>query len=327
MELTSLAEQSNESLFLKVKDLQGSEREITAELIRYLHEIEGRKSYLQAGYSSLFMYCHHELGYSEGAAFRRSEAAKALSNCPEIYEQLKSGAVTLCAISLVSKVLTPENKLEVFAQVSGKTKLQVQEVAARLGAVKPTRKKSIVVHKVLVPETPILEAMIFDSKQPGTVPSPTKHEVTYSVSVELTQEEMKLYQEAKELVGPCSAKDVILRTLREFVSRRKKKAKPIKIVKRTSTGEVKAPKVRSRFIPIEVKREVRDQCGGQCTFVGINGNRCPARQGLQFDHVRPFALGGGNDAGNLRLMCPAHNRLLAEQVFPGRVPSRTAARR
>ena len=322
MELTSLAEQSNESLFLKVKDLQGSEREITAELIRYLHEIEERKSYLQAGYPSLFMYCNKELGYSEGAAFRRSEAAKALSSCPEIYEQLKSGAVTLCAISLVSKVLTPENKLEVLAQISGKTKLQVQEVAARLGAVKPTRKKSIVVHKVLVPEAPI-----FDSKQPGTPPSPAKHEVTYSVSVELSQEEMKLYQEAKELVGPCSAKDVILRTLREFVSRRKRKVKPIKIVKPTSTGEVKTPKVRSRFIPIEVKREVREQCGGQCTFVGINGNRCPARQGLQFDHVRPFALGGGNDAENLRLMCPAHNRLLAEQVFPGRVPSRIAARR
>ena len=322
MELTSLAGESNESLFSKVKDLRGAEREITAELIRYLHEIEERKSYLQAGYPSLFMYCHQGLGYSEGAAFRRSEAAKALSNCPEIYEQLKSGAVTLCAISLVSKVLTPENKLEVLAQISGKTKLQVQEVAARLGAVKPARKKSIVVHKVLVPEAPI-----FDSNLPGTTPNPTKHEVTYSVSVELTQEEMKLYQEAKELVGPCSAKDVILRTLREFVSRRRKKVKPIKMVKPTSTGEVKAPKVRSRFIPIEVKREVRDQCGGQCTFVGINGNRCPARQGLQFDHVRPFALGGGNDAGNLRLMCPAHNRLLAEQVFPGRVPSRTAARR
>ena len=322
MELTSLAEQSNESLFLKVKDLQGSEREITAELIRYLHEIEERKSYLQAGYPSLFMYCHQGLGYSEGAAFRRSEAAKALSTCPEIYQQLKSGAVTLCAISLVSKVLTAENKLEVLAQVSGKTKLQVQEVAARLGAVKTTRKKSIVVHKVLVPEAPI-----FDSNQPGTLSVPIKHEVTYSVSVELTQEEMKLYQEAKELVGPSSPKDVILRTLREFVSRRKKKVKPTKIVKRTSTGEVKAPKVRSRFVPIEAKREVRDRCGGQCTFIGTNGKRCPARHGLQFDHVQPFALGGGNDSGNLRLMCPAHNRMLAEQVVPGRVPSRIAARR
>ena len=99
------------------------------------------------------------------------------------------------------------------------------------------------------------------------------------------------------------------------------------MVKPTSTGEVKAPKVRSRFIPIEVKREVRDKCGGQCAFIGTNGKRCPARHGLQFDHVQPFALGGGNDAENLRLMCPAHNRLLAEQVFPGRVPSRIAARR
>ena len=322
MQLTSLTEQSNENLFSKVKDLRGAEREITAELILYLNEIEQRRGYLEVGYPSLFMYCTKELGYSEGAAYRRSETAKALSTCPEIYQQLKSGAVTLCAISLISKVLTPENKLDVLAQVSGKTKLEVEAIAARLGAVKPARKKSIVVHKVAVPEAPI-----FQSTQPITPPSPTKYEVTYSVSVELSQDEMKLYQEAKELVGPCSAKEVILRTLREFVSRRKKQVKPNKIVKRTSTGEVKAPKVRSRFIPIEVKREVRDNCGGQCSFVGTNGTRCPARHGLQFDHVQPFALGGGNDAGNLRLLCPAHNRLLAEQVFPGRVPSRNAARR
>ncbi len=37
--------------------------------------------------------------------------------------------------------------------------------------------------------------------------------------------------------------------------------------------------------------------------------------GLQIEHCRPFALGGGNDEGNLCLLCRSHNLLRAEQVF------------
>jgi len=85
---------------------------------------------------------------------------------------------------------------------------------------------------------------------------------------------------------------------------------------------------RRRHIPRETQREVVARDGEQCTYVDADGNRCPARGFLELDHVEPRALGGGDDAGNLRLRCRAHNYRHAEQVF-GReyVAQRVHARR
>ena len=38
-------------------------------------------------------------------------------------------------------------------------------------------------------------------------------------------------------------------------------------------------------------------------------------RGLQFDHIKPFALGGETTQSNLRLLCANHNRYLAEKEF------------
>ena len=64
-----------------------------------------------------------------------------------------------------------------------------------------------------------------------------------------------------------------------------------------------------------VRREVWARDGEQCTYVDAEGNRCPARGFLELDHIEAKALGGGDDAANIRLRCRAHNHLHAEQVF------------
>jgi hypothetical protein len=45
------------------------------------------------------------------------------------------------------------------------------------------------------------------------------------------------------------------------------------------------------------------------------GGRCPSRANLELDHIVSRALGGGDEATNLRVRCRAHNRLHAEEVF------------
>jgi len=55
--------------------------------------------------------------------------------------------------------------------------------------------------------------------------------------------------------------------------------------------------------------------GLQCSFVSDDGARCPARTFLELDHRHPRALGGTGDATNVRVLCRAHNRHAAEQVF------------
>jgi 5-methylcytosine-specific restriction endonuclease McrA len=71
----------------------------------------------------------------------------------------------------------------------------------------------------------------------------------------------------------------------------------------------------TRHIPASVRDNVYTRDGGCCTFVSPSGVRCNSTRNLQIDHVKPFALGGGNDAPNLRLLCAKHNLLRAKYTF------------
>jgi len=75
------------------------------------------------------------------------------------------------------------------------------------------------------------------------------------------------------------------------------------------------PCKQSRYIPAAVQREVKARDGDQCTFCSPDGQRCSEKYRLEIDHIRPYALGGTNEAENLRLVCRAHNSLYAERVF------------
>lgn len=76
-----------------------------------------------------------------------------------------------------------------------------------------------------------------------------------------------------------------------------------------------APKKHTRYIPASVKREVKTVDGSRCAYVSRSGVRCNQRHHLEFDHIRPWAKGGGSHASNLRLLCRAHNRWLGRMAF------------
>ncbi|MCA9726388.1 MAG: HNH endonuclease [Candidatus Eisenbacteria bacterium] len=67
-------------------------------------------------------------------------------------------------------------------------------------------------------------------------------------------------------------------------------------------------------VPLRVRDQVFVRDGFQCTFVGPEG-RCPERRGLEIDHRDPVARGGTDDPANLRVLCRAHNQLMAERAF------------
>ena len=70
-----------------------------------------------------------------------------------------------------------------------------------------------------------------------------------------------------------------------------------------------------RHIPAHVKREVWVRDGGQCTFVSDAGNRCCARELLEFDHIEEVARGGKATVAGMRLRCRTHNQFEAERTF------------
>jgi len=80
---------SDDDLVVAVKSLARCEREATASLIAYLAELDGRRLYLAAGFSSLF-YCCEVLRLSEPAAYNRIEAARTAKRFPVILRMLGS---------------------------------------------------------------------------------------------------------------------------------------------------------------------------------------------------------------------------------------------
>ncbi len=69
------------------------------------------------------------------------------------------------------------------------------------------------------------------------------------------------------------------------------------------------PRASGRAIPAAVKRQVWQRDGGRCSYLDRRtGRRCNSRHLIEIDHILPYALGGGADPGNLRLVCHAHHR-------------------
>ena len=112
---------SDDQLVEKIKGLRGREQKVLALLLGYLHELDKRKLYRELGYPSLFAFCTRALGYSEGAAYRRIAAARALRVCPELAAEVESGSLSLCNAAELSRVVTEQNKAELLAMGSGKS--------------------------------------------------------------------------------------------------------------------------------------------------------------------------------------------------------------
>ena len=61
----------------------------------------------------------------------------------------------------------------------------------------------------------------------------------------------------------------------------------------------------SRYVPAEVRREIRRRSGGWCSV-----STCDCRIFLQGVHDEPHWKGGSREAGNLDPMCGMHHTLL-----------------
>jgi hypothetical protein len=53
----------------------------------------------------------------------------------------------------------------------------------------------------------------------------------------------------------------------------------------------------------------------RCTYTTESGQRCPARDRIQYDHIEPVARGGEATVENIRLRCATHDQYEAERTF------------
>jgi hypothetical protein len=320
MSLPDVSSLSNLELKTRFEALRRKESEVIADLVLYLSELDARGYYRDLGYGSLFSYLTQGLHYSEGAAQRRIQAARCLRGHPEVYYKLREGVLNLCTLSEIAKV-------EAFAQAKlledaqGKSKREVERLVAGVLPPEAPKKEAVRVHRVVLQAPapmPLFSAPASPppvAENPRSAPSQSdgqRGEERYTITLEVDKEFMKLLNEAKALGGGFKNAEVLRRALTSYVAKKTPKAKA---PQKKSTSATTAPIPAKRYIPKSVRDAVYIRDGGRCTFVGVSGIRCSETSGLQIEHCQPFALGGGNDKGNLCLLCRSHNILRAEQVF------------
>ena len=130
--LASLNQLSDGDLVARVKALVARERDLTAEIVAHLAELDTRDVHLREGYPSLFVYCRDALGLSEWEAYNRIDVARTARRFPIILQMLADGSLHLTAARLLARHLTASNHVAVLQLARGKTKLEVEEIVARL---------------------------------------------------------------------------------------------------------------------------------------------------------------------------------------------------
>ena len=82
-------------LLARTRQLVERERHLHVEIVDHLREIEDRDLHLARGFSTLFDYAVNELGYSNGAAWRRTLAMRLCRRMPDVRERLRTGSLTM----------------------------------------------------------------------------------------------------------------------------------------------------------------------------------------------------------------------------------------
>lgn len=127
-----LSQLSDTELASELRRLVVCERRATAALIASLAEFDARRLYLAAGFSSLFTYCTQHLRLSEGAAYRRIEAARTCRRFPVALGMLADGALTLTTLTILAPCLTAANHVDVLARAVHKSRRRIEIIAAEL---------------------------------------------------------------------------------------------------------------------------------------------------------------------------------------------------
>jgi hypothetical protein len=137
LEVQTLRKLSHDSLMFSTKTLVQKETEITLMVLHHINEIERRRLHIERGFSSLHEFCVKYLGYSDGSAARRIQAARLLRELPELETQIEKGAISLSVaaqaqrffyseLKIQNKVYFKEQKNEILQNLENKSFREVE---------------------------------------------------------------------------------------------------------------------------------------------------------------------------------------------------------
>lgn len=278
----------------RMKTLAQKERDLLHEVLLTIKEIDSRRTFLELGFGSLFDYLVKGIGYSEGSAQRRIDAARMMRELPEIAEKIQTGELKLNQISLIQKAsrevfknqsitVTTEEKLQVINDLCGKNHAESQQQVAAFF------------------DLPVLQS------------THQKTQADESVRVEFTlsKESYAKIKQAQALLSHVVPSTDMGRFV-EFLSEKviKQKTGSLSSEKKKANLHATATVAVNRSKPSlkDVKRIRIEQ--GCCQFVDpVTGRRCENTWRLEVDHKHSQWAAGGHEIDNLQLLCAGHNKL------------------
>jgi len=293
--LANASRLSDQDLLTRLQLLAGKEREATVELVAHLAALDSRPAaYAAQGYGSLFSYCTQALRLSEDAACNRIEAARACRRFPSILDLLASGEVSLTAVRLLGRHLTPANHKAVLARANGRSRQQIEVLVAEL-APRPDVPSSVrSLPALTAPPLPTATARLDGggSTEPtaaaGPSPAPfvpaprpviqptapQRYRVQFTIGQE-THDKLRRVQALlrREIPSgdPGEIFDRALTLLLEKVEKKKLGAATRPRSRRLIRPGTDGSTSPSRDIPREVKRVVWRRDAGQCAYVASGG--------------------------------------------------------
>jgi hypothetical protein len=322
-----------------------------ADFLVALADFDERRLWLKLGHSSLFIFLHRELGLSKGASHFRKVAAELIQRFPEVVGPLKDGRLCITSIVELARVMTRENSDEVLPRFFHASKQEAKEVAAEICPQATASRRDVVTavptpapHSLPLAPSPIPVRqtsaevrpveLALAPPPPAQAPRTTAEPLTADLRrlhVTVSKRFMEKLETARDALShshPGGDAEAILEAGLDLLIERAARRKGIVAKPRTRNAPSPglAPSA-SRHIPAHVKREVWLRDGGRCQFKLGNGELCGSSHRLQFDHVRPVALGGESTASNIRLACAPHNLLAARRVFGDALMDRYAPAR
>ncbi len=136
-----------------------------------------------------------------------------------------------------------------------------------------------------------------------------KEAVSRNVSLVVKEETKKKLDTIRNLKAhTCPDNDSLLNKMCDEVA----KMWDPTLIKRHVSGSTEG-----RFVPKIIQAEVWRRDRGACT-------KCGSTFALEYDHIKPYAMGGKSTVENLRLLCRACNQRQRVTYFQNTIPERSA---
>jgi len=350
---------SDDDLESSTKNLCAIERRTTVELLVHLAVLDERDLALRRAQPSLYIYCIETLRFTEDQAATRINAARLAIRFPLILDGLASGKLSIRALTRLSPHLNNENHARLLEGAFDKSRAQLDEYIASiaprpdirdhiqrlpvadrprdfgLGALPGAGVSNVVraavdptglVLPAAAPAAPAAQAP--DAASPRErieALSPGRFHFGFTGSAQLRDKVQRARQLLWHRFPQGHLENIFDAALEALLDahdpeRQKDPRKP------KSVGKDGAQAPATRYIPRWVRAEVWKRDEGRCAYTTSDGVRCREESGLEYDHIEAFADGGvSDDPANIRLLCRAHNQLLARETFGDKADFRKPA--